>query len=74
MRKITFMGNMTDKNPLYLLEHVIVFVQPGVEDPVHLMPPPVDGNLVPTTQRQRESVDYGLMIPVRHTSLQVQLL
>lgn len=37
------------KTLVYLLEHVIVFIQSGVEDPVHLVWPPVDGDLAPTT-------------------------
>lgn len=37
----------------YLLEHVTIFVQPGVEDPVYLVRPPVDGNLAPFTKQRK---------------------
>lgn len=40
---------------LHLFEHVIIFVQPGVEDAVHLMRSPVYGHFIPAASMQGRS-------------------
>lgn len=43
---------MVVPNLFHLLKHVIVFVQPGVEDAIYLVRPPVDGNLPPKDAKE----------------------